>query len=329
MAEQEFGDRIFSKMPAIISGLVPQITQSNEEIEISLSAQNKGRWKQKYKELKKNFNNNKQFADEVIKLSELNKYNRNGIEELFYESILFMLKYDNETTIKLYFFYLGNVISYNKILTDKRLIALIIKKNLEEAKKLLKIEYPVVSKLFKFNLYLTGKLFATDEQFNNFCNIFKEYLNNKNIDDAISKIPFIYRKKIELDSKSVSEIKRQHFGTVELLNDYLKEDEDKENAHIGHEIKVIQITEEIQKKSILFSEIQMNTLNFFENGDFSISQGKFEEFAKSNKMLKNQLIESINDLCYEHLDDNLIEDNDECYTINRDYYQTILEKLAK
>ncbi|MCL2289221.1 MAG: hypothetical protein FWC34_00720, partial [Bacteroidetes bacterium] len=165
--------------------------------------------------------------------------------------------------------------------------------------------------------------------FNNFCSIFKEYLNNKNIDDAISKIPLIYRKKIELDNKSVSEIKKQHFDTVELLNDYLKEDGDKENTHIGHEIKVIQVNEEIPKDDILFSEIQMNTLNFFENSNFLISQEKFEEFAKSNKILKNQLIDSINELCYEHLDDNLIENDDECYTINQVYYQTILEKWAK
>ncbi|MCL2289262.1 MAG: hypothetical protein FWC34_00945, partial [Bacteroidetes bacterium] len=163
-AKREFGDKIFSKIAVIMPDLIPQIAQPNEETEIRLFTQNTGRWKHFYKEIKKNYNNNsKQFANEVIKLCALNKLNPKGVEEIFFESTIFVLKHDNEIAIKLYFFYLVNVISNNKILTDKRLIALIAKKDLEEAKKLLKNEHPIVSKLYKFNLYLTEKLFTTDE----------------------------------------------------------------------------------------------------------------------------------------------------------------------
>ena len=57
----------------------------------------------------------------------------------------------------------------------------------------------------------------------------------------------------------------------------------------------------------------------------SILQSEFETFAKSKGAFKNQLIDSINEICYEHLDDNLIEADDKYYIINQDYYQKILE----
>jgi len=318
--KREYQERIFSKVAIIISDLIAQITQPNEEIEIQLFAQNTGRWKHQYKEIKANYNNNNsQFFDRVIKLSELNKLNQQGVEDMFYEATKFIVKYDNETAIKLYFYYLANAISNHKILTDKRLIALIVERNLEEAQKLLKKEYPIVPKFFKFNSSLIEKLFKTNEQFGNFERVFKEFLNDKNIAEAIKKIPTIYRKKIRLNNESVSEIKQQHFGTVELLNEYLKDDDD--------EIEITHKTEEIQNSTnIVFTQIQTSTLDFFVKSNFSVLQSEFETFAKSKGLLKNQLIESLNDVCYEHLDDILIEEDDEYYTINPDYYQTILER---
>jgi hypothetical protein len=38
------------------------------------------------------------------------------------------------------------------------------------------------------------------------------------------------------------------------------------------------------------------------------------------------LIESINDTCYEFLDDILIEEEDDYYTIDTNYFQKILTK---
>ena len=254
---------------------------------------------------------------------------------MFYEATKFIVKYDNETAIKLYFYYLVNAISNHKILTDKRLKALIVERNLEKAIKLLKNEYPIVPKLFKFNSSLIEKLFKTNEQLGNFEKIFKEFLNDKNIDDVIKKIPNIYRKKIKLNNESVSEIKQQHFGTVELLNKYLNDDDENsisiEEAQTTNEkeskIEIIHKTEEIQNSiDIVFTQIQTSTLDFFVKSNFSVLQSEFETFAKSKGIFKNQLIESINDVCYEHLDDILIEEDDEYYTINPDYYQTILEK---
>jgi hypothetical protein len=335
-AKKEYEERIFSKVTVIISDLIAQITQPNEEIEILLFAQSTGRWKYQYKEIKENYNNNNsQFVDRVIKLSELNKLNQQGVEDMFYEATKFIVKYDNETAIKLYFYYLANAISNHKILTDKRLMALIIGRNLEEAQKLLKNEYPIVPKLFKFNSSLIEKLFKTNEQLGNFEKIFEEFLNDKNIDNAITKIPNIYRKRIRLNNASVLEAKQQHSGTVELLNEYLKDDDEndikveKRQATDEKEskIEIIHKTEEIQNSiDIVFTQIQMSTLDFFVKSNFSVLQSEFGTFAKSRGIFKNQLIESINNICYERLDDILIEEDDDYYTINPDYYRTLLAK---
>ena len=53
-------------------------------------------------------------------------------------------------------------------------------------------------------------------------------------------------------------------------------------------------------------------------------QSEFELFAKSKGAFKNQLIENINDICFERLDDLLIEEDEDYYTINQNYYQKLL-----
>lgn len=329
--KNELKGRIVSKVKLIISESIKTTQQPNEDIEIQLYGQNTGRWKHRYKEIKNNYLDNVKFISDIVKLSELNKLNANGVEELFYEATKFIVKRDNETAIKLYFYYLANIISHHKILTDKRLIALIIERNLEEAQKLLKKEYPIVPKLFEFNLFLSEKLFKTNEQLDNFERVFKEFLHYKNMDDAITKIPSIYRKKIKLNNTSILEVQQQHSGTVELLNEYLKDEEDT-TKELNKETIQEEITPDkekivpLQNTTTIFTPIQWNVLNLFLENNFSIPCSEIEAFSKSNGVFKNQLIESINDLCYEMIDDILIEENDDYYTINSDYYQQILSK---
>ena len=61
--------------------------------------------------------------------------------------------------------------------------------------------------------------------------------------------------------------------------------------------------------------------------NFSIPQSELEAFAKSKGVFSNQLIERINEICFEILDDDvLIEEEDEYLTINPNYYQRLLAK---
>jgi len=45
--------------------------------------------------------------------------------------------------------------------------------------------------------------------------------------------------------------------------------------------------------------------------------------ANQKEFSKNQLVDSINESCYEVLDDVLIEEDGDTYTLNQNYYQKI------
>ncbi len=184
-------------------------------------------------------------------------------------------------------------------------------------------------------------LFKNNEQLHEFEIVVSELIKNKNLERAlqsVSKIYAIKRKKIQLDTASIKEVQQQHSGTVELLNEYLKDEyEDESNSIKTQEINSEELTIEITQKTnevqhsiyvgdIAFTQIHTTALEVFAKSNFSVSQSEFETFAKSKGVFKNQLIESINEICYENLDDVLIEEEDEYYTINPNYYQRLLAK---
>jgi hypothetical protein len=72
-----------------------------------------------------------------------------------------------------------------------------------------------------------------------------------------------------------------------------------------------------------FNEIDIKLLDMMEKNNFSMLQTDIEKFAKSNGVFKNQLIEHINDSCFDTLDDVLIEEEDQHYTINKQYFSKI------
>jgi hypothetical protein len=75
-----------------------------------------------------------------------------------------------------------------------------------------------------------------------------------------------------------------------------------------------------------FTAIHISALELFPKSNFSVSQIELEQFAKSKGIFKNQLIESINEICYEFLDDVLIEEEEDYYTINTNYFKRITAK---
>ncbi len=75
-----------------------------------------------------------------------------------------------------------------------------------------------------------------------------------------------------------------------------------------------------------FTPIHISVLELFSKSNFSLPQSEFDVFAKSKGIFKNQLIESINETCYEFLDDVLIEEEDDYYTIITNYFQRISAK---
>lgn len=310
-AKAEFETKIISKVAEILPTLISKVTLPDEATEIELYSQNTSRWKIKFEELTGNYKDNpKQFSESIVALGTLNKKNP-SIENIFFEASKFISKYDKETALALYVHYLYH--DLKSATFDNKQLTKTIQKN----------------------------LFKTNEQLHDFEIVVSELIKDKNLENAlqgVSKIYAVKRKKIQLDTVSIKEVQKQDSGTVELLNEYLKDEyEDENNTIKTQEINSEEVTIEITHKTeevqhsiyvsdISFTQIHTTALEIFAKSNFSVSQSELETFAKSKGVFKNQLVESINEVCYENLDDVLIEEEDEYYTINPNYYQRLLAK---
>ena len=310
-AKIKFETEIISKVAALLPELILNVALPNEATEVELNAQNTTRWKTKFEEIITNYNKNpKEFIDSITFLGLLNKKNP-SIENIFFEASKFISKYDKQSALSLYLHYLHHDLKSTTF--DNKQFTKTIQKN----------------------------LFKTNEQLHDFEIIISELIKDNDLDKAlkcVSKIYEIKRKKIQLDTTSIKEVQQLHSGTVELLNEYLNDDfEDENNIIKSQEISSEEIKIEVTQKTneiiqspfaneLAFSEIHKITLELFTKSNFSVSQSELEAFAKSNGVFKNQLVESINDTCYEFLDDVLIEEEEDFYIINTNYFQSISKK---
>lgn len=181
-------------------------------------------------------------------------------------------------------------------------------------------------------------LFTNQNQLDEFEKIKNRFLLDLNIENAISSVPSIYkvqRKKINLDKSILDEIHKQHSNTVELLNEYLKDEESSENE-VNNPIKEAadQVANDVQVKTQIIvesndldlSSVQYKLIELFTSNDFIISVDELNKFAINNSIFRSSLIDSINEKYYDLLDDTLIEQSDEAFSINPDYYNRIFTK---
>ena len=310
-AKTEFETKIISKVSGLLPVLISKVSQPDEATDIELYSQNTNRWKIKFEELTTNYNDKpKEFIDSIVTLGKLNKKNP-SIENIFFEASKFIAKYDKESALSLYVHYLYH--DLKSATFDNKQLTKTIQKN----------------------------LFKTNEQLHDFEKIISELIKDKDLEKALKNISKVYevkRKKIQLDTASIKEVQQLHSGTVELLNEYLKDDfEDENNSIKSQEINNEEIKIEITQKSednahtgfvseLSFSAMEISALELFSKSNFSVPQSELEVFAKSKGIFKNQLIVSINEACYNLLDDVLIEEEDDYYTINTNYFQRISVK---
>ena len=221
----------------------------------------------------------------------------------FFEASKFIAKYDNVQSLKYYAKY---------------------------------IYYDLKSKKFD-NKELTKtvqkSLFKTEAQIEDFKRIIGELIETSDIQKALDKIARIYipkRKKIKLDISEIKEVEQKHDGTVELLSEYLETDNEETILMDSEDEEVeVAIIPTETNNSIIISEInigkmQEELIKKIVANSYEIHQDEVDKFATENGMFKNQLIDSINEACEEHLDgEALIEEDDENYVIEETYYKEI------
>lgn len=307
---QEFENRLGLLANEIIEQLKNKIEQPDISNQIELNAQNVSRWKIEFSELKQTLGSNKikDFVNGISLLEKANQKNPN-IENIFFEASKFIAKYDNILSLQYYAKYIYYDLKSNRI-DDKQLTKTIQK-----------------------------SLFKNEAQLSDFRRITADLIQDSDIKKALHEISNIYiqkRKKIILNQAEIEDVKQKYSGTVELLNGYLDSEKLETPVYITHEKieneeVVISIKSNGNSNSIFVPELNLNTvqeqiiLNAAKNS-FTILKEYVDNIAIDNGMFKNQLIDSINEACFDLLEGEvLIEEEDENFMIEESYYNEILK----
>ena len=293
---------LFKKLIDYIEKAKPDILENipvpDEKTEIELNSQNTTRWKNKLERLKNNYNDPVMFYKQIILLGELNKKNP-SIENIFLDASKLMVSRDKIIALELYLRYIYH---------DALSVSFSNKKLTTTTQK---------------------KLFKNQDQIIEFEKIVEDLIKSRDLNSSLEKLRLIFevkRKEVKLNQNKILKVQRQHTGTVDLLNEYLNDDEEnvKEiGLNIGND--TIQIEKSFSNEEMKFTETQILLLELFKNSKYKFLQSDVDLFAKSKNILKNYLIDSINEKCYEIIDDILIEEMDEFYVINEDHFKKILK----
>lgn len=301
--------KVIAHVNSILASLNYKIAEIDEPTDILLYSKNTSRWKNKFEILTKKFKGDiENFSKEINSLAKLNAKNP-SIENIYFEASKFISKSDKKSALVFYIHYLFYDLRSENF--DNKQLTKTIQKS----------------------------LFKNSEQLREFEIVVSELIKNKNLENAIQSVSKIYevkRKKIKLDTISIVEVQEQHSETVELLNTYLQDEfEDEANSIKSTEVGTNEIQIEIISKaphtttsvyldSLMFEEIHLSTLDIFVKSNFTVPANEFSEFSKSKGVLKNQVIDSLNEKCFDCLDDVLIEEEPEYYTIEPNYYKKLL-----
>jgi hypothetical protein len=308
----ELRSKLIQKIESSISAGMALVEELDEASEIEINTQNTTRWKSAFEKLKERAGTigADKFVDEVRHLGHLNQ-NNPSVEMIFFEASKFASKVDKESALALYVYYLD--CDLRSLYFDNRKLTKTIQKS----------------------------LFSNNEQLRDFEKIISDLISTRDRDKALSSVSQIYaarRKHLKLNTDAIQEARHKHSDTVELLNEYLQDEfEDEQNTIVAEEINDNEVQIEITPKVdpgpslsittvVGLTQVQSGLLMLFARNNLSVSQDEIGLFAKNNGLFQNQMIESLNEACFEIVDDVLIEEDDEHYVINEDYFRMISPK---
>jgi hypothetical protein len=327
-AKTELQSRILDRLPPIVSAAISKTSRADREVEIELNKQNPTRWKSVLEQLKADEGlSGEAFVKAVNELGDLNIYNP-SLEMIFFDASKFMAEVDKQAALTLYIYYLYH--DLHSVKFDNRKMTKTVQKSL----------FPTKDKLHEFE-YVVSDLTAS-------CSL----------EAALAAITNFYvpkRRHIKLNSTEIKQAKVKDADTVELLNEYLQDEfEDEQSVIVASQKNNDELILEIAVKSppsrtdgdeILelatgceaetavhtsvcssFSAMHRDLLTLFAQNGFLLGQDEVETFAKQNGAFRNQLVESINDACYNLIEDVLIEEDGEDYTILESYYRAVISQ---
>lgn len=304
----QYHKKIVSKLEIFLTENQYQILDADYKTNIILNENNTNRWKTKFDLIKADYSNPLAFEREIFRLSEVNIKNPSA-DAILFEASKFVAEHDKSCALRLYIHYLEKDLNSPKF--DKREFPKSIQKN----------------------------LFPTEDLLVDFENILNEFIVGRNIKTAVEKVCQLYlpkRKKITIDPEAIRDIQVQHSETAHILGQILNNEEEEETVLKTMEtvnerestVTVIHQVSEFQhtkySDELHLTDVQKNILDLFEKHSFNILQQDLQDFIKAKGLFMGSTIDSINECCFEILDDILIEEEDEYFIINTNYYKKLL-----
>lgn len=265
-----------------------KIAGLNWEHEKLLFMADSSRWEYFYELLTVNYSTGEQFRKDVTELGDIlstvvSKRN------LYHKAYRFVADKDRTVSLKLYIMYLS------------------IESESESFRHL---------NISKANQKI---LFKTKEQKNIFENIVNTFKKERDLQKALSDIDEMFirkRKEIRLDRTAIKSAKDDLKDVVNLLNEYLENDD---TGDIGLE----ESESDEQINDFGLNAIQSDLIRFFVENSYISDRIEVDKFAKEKGIFAEQVINDINESYYDSLDDFLIEENGNSYILNHHYYQKI------
>lgn len=308
---EHFEQHIGALIIEILNSSINSIDAPDNEMELQLNEMNVNRWKFYFNGIVNILSkeNADVCATRIDHLGTVNEKNP-SLENIYYEASKAFAKTDKLTGIRFYLKYIYADLHSEKI--DGKQLGKTIQK----------------------------ALFSNEEQLHAFEEIANKLIETKDLSVALAEAASVYekkRKKINLDTAAIAEVRSRNLETIGKLNEILQEEEIQEIPVVENpdtqEI-VIQLAldpgidaasqEIVFVSGLNFNDHQAGLLSLFGENNYMLSVDEVNKFARSRNIFKNQLIESINDCCYEQLDDNLIEETEDRYEMNDFYYQKII-----
>jgi hypothetical protein len=303
--ESYFGELLRELLPPLAAAIPPP----DEATEVAINQFETTRWEPRYEALRALLPANPAgFASGVYALGRENERNP-AVAPLYLEAArqLAELAHDPEQVVRLYFHYLYYGSKYRYSFKPK----------------------PLLKRWEK-------KIFQLPEQLARFDVLRQELLRSRDLAPASAAVPTIWqreRRKIELDPTAVRAVRARHAGTVELLNEYLQDEPtpaptppvaaSRPAPPRKAKAKVAAPAAPAFAHALALNPVQQTLLHLFATHQLALPQAEVEAFAKRHGTLRNQLIDGLNEACYERLDDVLIEESDDHYTIYEPYFQQL------
>lgn len=303
-----FDERLGLLIDAAMSKATSIVGEPDDDTSIALNETGTGRWKIQFEQIT-NACNSENLSETIAQLYRIGKLNAKNlhVEHVYFEASKFLATHDKLESLKFYLHYIWHDLN-SKQVDNKQL-----------------------------NRTIQKKIFSKQEELDSFQSIVDQLVKSKNLPQALTDVSGIYtikRKQIALDISAVKVAEKEHAGTVEILSEYLRDDIESAQSVSTESAQSDEVTIKINRienvlirndepQNVTFSTLQSQCLIDFEENGFTLSFDAVESFAKANGLFKNQLIDGINDRCMDLLDDVLIEETEEGFEVNINYYKQI------